>query len=58
VAPLDGGDNSKMNGGGQGPELIERALPYQFDAKTCFALGEDGVRCTIIIPISTSNISS
>jgi two-component sensor histidine kinase len=37
---------------GQGRELIERALPYQFDAQTTFALEEDGVHCTISLPIS------
>lgn len=41
-------------GGGQGRELIERALPYQLGAETSFELGPDGVRCTITIPISAS----
>ncbi|MBW9117373.1 PAS domain-containing protein [Rhizobium cauense] len=41
-------------GTGQGRELIENALPYQLKAKTTFALGTDGVRCTILIPVSTS----
>jgi two-component system, chemotaxis family, CheB/CheR fusion protein len=51
-------DNSKMNGGGQGRELIERALPYQLDAKTSFVLGDDGVRCSIVMPVSASDLSN
>jgi two-component sensor histidine kinase len=39
-------------GAGHGRELIERALPYQFDARTTFALEADGVHCTISIPVS------
>ena len=39
-------------GSGYGRALIERALPYQFRAKTTFELGADGVRCTITVPIS------
>jgi two-component sensor histidine kinase len=37
---------------GQGRALIEQALPYQFGAYTTFALEEDGVHCTISLPIS------
>jgi hypothetical protein len=37
---------------GQGRELIERALPYQFDTQTTFAMEADGVHCTILLPIS------
>jgi PAS domain S-box-containing protein len=40
--------------GGHGRELIERALPYQLDAKTSFALHPDGVHCTIQLPVSAS----
>ncbi|MGZ2433067.1 CheR family methyltransferase [Rhizobium redzepovicii] len=47
---------SGPQGGGQGRELIERALPYQLDAKTSYVLGEDGVHCTIAIPVSVSNL--
>ncbi len=43
----------KPRGGGQGRELIERALPYQLSAKTTYVLGADGVHCAISIPIST-----
>ena len=39
-------------GSGEGRELIERALPYQLGAQTSFALGADGVRCRIAIPVS------
>jgi len=39
-------------GTGQGRELIERALPYQFGAETTFALQADGVHCTISLPAS------
>jgi two-component system, chemotaxis family, CheB/CheR fusion protein len=39
-------------GTGQGRELIERVLPYQFDAQTMFAMEADGVHCTISLPAS------
>jgi two-component sensor histidine kinase len=39
-------------GTGHGRELIERALPYQFDAQTTFVLEADGVHCTISLPVS------
>ena len=38
---------------GQGRELIETALPYQFGAKTDYTLAPDGVKCTIRIGVST-----
>jgi PAS domain S-box-containing protein len=37
---------------GQGRELIERAVPYQLGATSSFALADDGVRCTIVLPVS------
>lgn len=37
---------------GQGRELIERAMPYQLSARTSFELGDDGICCTIELPIS------
>ncbi|QYF86848.1 PAS domain S-box protein [Brevundimonas sp. PAMC22021] len=37
-------------GGGQGRELIERALPYQLGARTTFDITPDGVHCTIAMP--------
>ncbi|WP_428970237.1 PAS domain-containing protein [Sphingomonas sp. Xoc002] len=42
-------------GTGQGRELIEKALPYQLQAKTSYLLGSDGVHCTIAVPVSTSS---
>lgn len=36
---------------GYGRELIERALPYQLRAETCYLLGPDGVRCSIRLPL-------
>ncbi len=41
-------------GGGQGRELIERALPYQLNATTAYTLGPDGVQCRISVPVSAS----
>ena len=41
-------------GSGQGRELIEHALPYQLGARTSYAIGGDGVRCHIAIPVSVS----
>lgn len=40
---------------GSGRELIERSLPYQLGAETSYELTPDGVRCTIILPISTTH---
>jgi two-component sensor histidine kinase len=48
MPPLD----AKPEGTGQGRELIERVLPYQFDAQTTFAMEADGVHCTIALPAS------
>ena len=39
---------------GYGRELIERALPYQLRAQTDYALTAEGVRCTIIVPVSST----
>jgi two-component sensor histidine kinase len=44
--------DAKPKGGGHGRELIERVLPYQFDAQTTFAIEADGVHCTISLPAS------
>jgi two-component sensor histidine kinase len=41
---------------GQGRDLIERGLPYQFRARTSFALEADGVRCTISLPMGKRGI--
>ena len=43
-------------GGGYGRELIERALPFQMGAQTTYELGEDGVRCTIMVPLVPDGI--
>ena len=43
---------ASAQGTGQGKELIERVLPYQFDAQTTFAIESDGVHCTISLPAS------
>jgi two-component system CheB/CheR fusion protein len=51
MPPLD----AKPPGRGQGRELIERVLPYQFDAQTTFAIEADGVHCTISLPASEHN---
>jgi two-component system, chemotaxis family, CheB/CheR fusion protein len=39
-------------GAGNGRRLIEDALPYQFGARTTFAIEPDGVHCTIALPLS------
>lgn len=36
---------------GQGRELIEHALPYQLNADTRFTLTDEGVHCTIMLPV-------
>lgn len=38
-------------GGGYGRELIERALPYQLDARTSYAFEPEGVHCTIEVTV-------
>jgi len=38
---------------GYGSELIERALPYQLNAKTRLEFGPNGVRCDILVPVPT-----
>jgi PAS domain S-box-containing protein len=44
--------------GGAGRELIERALPYQFGARTTYELTDGGVHCTIAMPISRRETAS
>jgi hypothetical protein len=41
-----------QRGAGNGRRLIEEALPYQFAARTSFAIEPDGVHCTIALPLS------
>jgi two-component sensor histidine kinase len=48
---------AKPQGSGQGRELIERVLPYQFDARTTFAMEPDGVHCTISLPASEHKVT-
>jgi two-component sensor histidine kinase len=48
--PDSGGPKRK----GYGSELIERALPYQLQAKTRLDFAADGVRCTIAVPLQTA----
>ncbi|HEU4821598.1 MAG TPA: GAF domain-containing protein [Qipengyuania sp.] len=36
---------------GYGRELIEQALPYQLGAETSYELTDEGVHCTIIVPL-------
>jgi PAS domain S-box-containing protein len=43
---------SKNASPGSGRELIERALPYQLGARTTYVMEEDGVHCTISLPVS------
>ena len=42
---------SPMSAGGFGRELIEKALPFQLDARTTYRLTDDGVECTIDLPV-------
>ena len=42
----------EQRGAGNGRRLIEDALPYQFGARTTFAIEPDGVHCTIALPLS------
>nr|WP_245931006.1 PAS domain S-box protein [Methylobacterium radiodurans] len=37
---------------GYGRELIEKALPYALKARTCYALNESELRCSIDIPLT------
>lgn len=48
--------NGRTIGSGQGRELIEKALPYQLGACTTYELGQDGVHCTISIPVSEKGV--
>src|SRR5215475_8162361 len=46
---------TSVGGTGQGRELIEQALPFQFGARTTFALEADGVHCTISLPVGSTS---
>src|SRR5947209_601850 len=41
---------------GYGRELIERALPYQLNAKTHLDFSPNGVRCEIVVPVQQESI--
>jgi two-component sensor histidine kinase len=43
--------SSAPRGSGQGRQLIEQALPYQFGARTSLVMGPDGVHCSIALPV-------
>jgi PAS domain S-box-containing protein len=55
--PVQPGLNDNPEGKGYGRELIERALPYQLNAETTYAITPEGVRCAITLPISTKQES-
>ena len=48
-------DGEALRGGGQGRELIERALPYQLGARTSYDVNPDGVHCAISLPVSATD---
>ena len=45
-------DGDGFSSSGQGRDLIERALPYQLQARTTYALTPDGVICEIALPVA------
>lgn len=49
--------DAPAQGSGMGRELIERALPHQFGAKTTFVMEKDGVHCRIALPVSERTLS-
>jgi PAS domain S-box-containing protein len=51
--PVQPGPDGNPESKGYGRELIERALPYQLNAETTYAITPEGVRCAITLPIST-----
>lgn len=42
---------SRVASGGYGLDLIEHALPYDLGAATCFVFLEDGIECSIGLPL-------
>lgn len=46
---------AEPKGGGYGRELIERALPYQLNAQTSYAVETDGVHCTIDVRVPSED---
>ncbi|MEG3166340.1 sensor histidine kinase [Sphingomonas sp. PB2P19] len=53
VGSAPGGEDTTRKGYGR--ELIERALPYALNATTSFELNNDGLRCTIDLPLTDRN---
>jgi two-component sensor histidine kinase/CheY-like chemotaxis protein len=50
--PVRLGPDNEPKRRGYGRELIERALPYQLDAETRYAITPEGVHCIITLPVS------
>ncbi len=50
VCMPDAGER-QARGNGQGRELIERALPYQLNAITTYTFQDDGLHCTLSLPV-------
>jgi two-component system CheB/CheR fusion protein len=44
-------------GSGYGRELIERALPFQLGARTRYSFAQDGVHCSIDMPVPGQEIA-
>lgn len=54
-SPAEGSlDGTPPRRRGFGRELIERALPYQLGAETAYEITPEGVRCTITLPLSST----
>jgi two-component sensor histidine kinase len=47
--------DAPARGDGYGRELIEKALPYQLDARTAYTFTSDGVHCVIDVDIPLSD---
>lgn len=55
---VSAGKPAVSEGSGYGRELIERALPYQLNARTTYAFEADGVHCTIDIAIPPDDLKA
>ena len=51
-AKAEGAPQPTAQMSGYGRELIERALPYQMDARTTYVLEPDGVHCTVVLSLT------
>ncbi len=49
---------SEMPRRGYGRQLIEDDLPYELDAQTSLEIGPDGVRCTVLMPLTGESADS